>query len=209
MSSKDYFDRVAQDWDDMRENFFSDEVRVTALSTAAVQKGKIAADIGAGTGFISEGLIRAGLQVIAVDQSEAILKEMKKKFADVETIDYRVGQAQNLPISDAMVDYAFANMYLHHVESPPKAIEEMVRILKPEGKLVITDLDEHEFDFLREEHHDRWMGFKRADIVEWFQSAGLREISIDSIGTCCETQSSCGGEFASIGIFIASGTNAD
>ena len=209
MSSKDYFDRVAQDWDDMRENFFSDEVRMTALSTAAVQKGKIAADIGAGTGFISESLIRAGLQVIAVDQSEAILKEMKKKFADIETIDYRVGQAQNLPISDATVDYAFANMYLHHVESPPKAIKEMVRILKPEGKLVITDLDEHEFDFLREEHHDRWMGFKRADIVEWFQGAGLREIRIDNIGTCCEAQSSCGGEFASIGIFIASGTNSE
>ena len=209
MSSKNYFDRVAQDWDEMRENFFSDEVREKALSTAAVQKGKIAADIGAGTGFISEGLIQAGLQVIAVDQSEAILKEMKRKFADIETIDYRVGQAQNLPIPDGTVDYAFANMYLHHVESPPKAIEEMVRILKPAGKLVITDLDEHEFDFLREEHHDRWMGFKRADIAEWFQSAGLREIRIDSIGTCCETQSSCGSEFASIGIFIASGTNSD
>ena len=80
MSSKDYFDRVAQDWDEMRENFFSDEVREEALSTLPVQKGKTAADIGAGTGFISEGLIQAGLQVIAVDQSEAILKEMKRKF---------------------------------------------------------------------------------------------------------------------------------
>ena len=209
MNSKDYFDRVAQDWDQMRESFFSDEVREEALSIAAVQKGKIAADIGAGTGFISEGLIRAGLQVIAVDQSEAILKEMKRKFAGIETIDYRVGQAQNLPIPDGTVDYAFANMYLHHVESPPEAIAEMVRILKPAGKLVITDLDEHEFDFLREEHHDRWMGFKRADIEKWFQGAGLRDIDIDSIGTCCEAQSSCGSEFASIGIFIASGTNSD
>ena len=205
MSSKDYFDRVAQDWDEMRESFFSDEVREEALSTATVQKGKIAADIGAGTGFISESLIQAGLQVIAVDQSEAILKEMKRKFAGIETIDYRVGQAQNLPIPDATVDYAFANMYLHHVESPPKAIAEMVRILKPGGKLVITDLDEHEFDFLREEHHDHWMGFKRADIEKWFQSSGLRDIYIDSIGACCEAQSSCGGEFASIGIFVASG----
>ena len=192
MSSKNYFDRVAQDWDEMRESFFSDEVREEALSTAAVQKGKTAADIGAGTGFISEGLIQKGLQVIAVDQSEAILKEMKRKFADIETIDYRVGQAQNLPIPDETVDYAFANMCLHHVESPSGAIAEMVRILKPAGKLVITDLDEHEFDFLREEHHDRWMGFKRGDIVEWFQSAGLRDIYIDSIGTCCEAQSSCG-----------------
>ena len=209
MSSKDYFDRVAHDWDKMRENFFSDEVRMKALSTAAIQKGKIAADIGSGTGFISEGLIQAGLQVIAVDQSEAILKEMKRKFADIETIDYRVGQAQNLPISDETVDYAFANMCLHHVESPPEAIAEMVRILKPASKLVITDLDEHEFDFLREEHHDRWMGFKRADIEKWFQSAGLTEICIDSIGACCEAQSSCGGEFASIGIFVAPGTNSD
>lgn len=205
MNSKDYFDRVAQDWDEMRENFFSDEVREEALSTAALQKGKIAADIGAGTGFISEGLIQARIQVIAVDQSEAILKEMKRKFADIETIDYRVGQAQNLPISDGTIDYVFANMYLHHVESPSKAIEEMVRILKPGGKLVITDLDEHEFGFLREEHHDRWMGFKRADIVDRFQGAGLTNICIDSIGTCCEALSSCGSEFASIGIFIASG----
>ena len=205
MNSKDYFDRVAQDWDEMRESFFSDEVKIKALSTAAVQKGKIAADIGAGTGFISEGLIQKGLQVIAVDQSEAILKEMKRKFSDIETIDYRVGQAQNLPIPNATVDYAFANMYLHHVESPSKAIAEMVRILTPSGKLVITDLDEHEFDFLREEHHDRWMGFKRADIEKWFQSAGLRDIHIDSIGTCCEARSSCGSEFASIGIFVASG----
>ena len=209
MSSKNYFDRVAKDWDEMRESFFSDEVREEALSTAAVQKGKIAADIGAGTGFISKGLIQKGLQVIAVDQSEAILKEMKRKFAGIETIDYRVGQAQNLPIPDATVDYAFANMYLHHVESPSEAIAEMVRILKPGGKLVITDLDEHEFDFLREEHHDRWMGFKRTDIVEWFQSTGLTEICIDSIGACCEAPSSCGSEFASIGIFIASGTNSD
>ena len=114
-----------------------------------------------------------------------------------------------MPIPDETVDYAFANMYLHHVESPPEAIEEMVRILKPAGKLVITDLDEHEFDFLREEHHDRWMGFKRADIVKWFQGAGLTEICVDSIGACCEAQSSCGSEFASIGIFVASGTNSD
>ena len=41
MSSKDYFDRVAQDWDKMRENFFSDEIRMKALSTAAVQKAKL------------------------------------------------------------------------------------------------------------------------------------------------------------------------
>jgi ubiquinone/menaquinone biosynthesis C-methylase UbiE len=80
MSSKEYFDRVAQQWDRMWESLFLETVRDKTFSTADMQKGKIAADIGAGTGFITEGLIRKGLKVIAVDQSEMMLAEMKKKF---------------------------------------------------------------------------------------------------------------------------------
>ena len=97
MSSKDYFDRVAQDWDEMRENFFSDEVRMKALSIAAIQKGKIAADIGAGTGFISEGLIREGLQVIAVDQSETILKEMKRNLRPLRRLTIALDKPKTCP----------------------------------------------------------------------------------------------------------------
>ncbi|MGQ9744350.1 MAG: class I SAM-dependent methyltransferase [Candidatus Bathycorpusculaceae bacterium] len=135
MSSKEYFNQVAHQWDEMRPRFFSESVREKALSIAEVQEGKIAADIGAGTGFITEGLIRKSLQVIAVDQSEAMLKEMRKKFAHCNKIDYRIGEAESLPIADEAIDYVFANMYLHHVESPQKAIKEMARILKPGGQI--------------------------------------------------------------------------
>ncbi len=205
VSSKEFFDRVARDWDEMREEYYSDEVRVGALAAAGVEKGKTAADIGAGTGFITQGLIQEGLRVIAVDQSEAILNEMKRKFGDIDTIDYRVGNAQDLPIPDETVDYAFANMCLHHVESPPDAIREMARILRPGGRIVITDADEHDFEFLREEHHDRWLGFNRSDIKAWFQAAGLSDVCVGSIGTCCEVLSTCRDDLARIGIFVASG----
>lgn len=134
MSSKDFFDRVARDWDEMRERYFSEDVREGALAVAGVLQGRIAADIGAGTGFISQGLVREGLRVIAIDQSEAILNEMKRKFGDIGVIDYRIGNAEDLPIPDEAVDYTFANMCLHHVERPPVAIREMARILKPGGQ---------------------------------------------------------------------------
>ncbi len=180
-------------------------MREKAISIASVHPGKIAADIGAGTGFITEGLIQKGLRVIAIDQSEAMIREMKKKFKGIETIDYRIGEAEKLPIEDGGVDYVFANMFLHHVEMPQVAIEEMVRILKPGGILVITDIDEHNFEFLKKEHHDRWMGFKRDDIKRWFIEAKLKEVKVESVGENCCAQSSSGDEYASISIFLASG----
>jgi len=205
MSSKQYFGEVAHQWDKMREIFFSEAVREKAMSIASVQPSKLAADIGAGTGFLTQGLIQRGLRVIAVDQSEAMLKEMGTKFQGIDTIDYRIGEAENLPIEDKVVDYVFANMYLHHVENPPVAIKEMARILKLGGMLVITDLDEHNFEFLRTKQYDRWMGFKREDVNRWFVEAGLKEAMVDCVGENCCAQSSCGDEYAGVSIFVASG----
>lgn len=205
MDDKEYFDEVATKWDKMREGFFSEAVREKALAIAGVQSGRLAADIGAGTGFITEGLIQKGLKVIAVDQSIEMLQEMRRKFAHLEGIDYRAGEAEDLPIPDETVDYVFANMYLHHVESPQKAIKEMVRILVPGGRIVITDLDEHNFGFLKIEHHDQWMGFKRVDIKGWLTEAGMENIRADCVGEDCCAQSNCGGGHARVSIFIASG----
>lgn len=206
MSSKSYFDHVADQWDSMRQSFFTVAVREKAFQMAGVAAGKIAADIGAGTGFVTEGLVAQGLQVIAVDESEAMLSQMKQRFAYHPGIAYRVGESEALPIDNKSVDYVFANMYLHHVASPRKAIKEMARILKPGGKLVITDLDEHSFTFLQTEHHDRWMGFQRDDLRKWLSDAGLDHVSIDCVGQNCCAQSACGSEKAAISIFAASGS---
>jgi ubiquinone/menaquinone biosynthesis C-methylase UbiE len=204
MSSKDYFDEVANQWDSMRQSFFSEEVRVTALAKAGVKAGQLAADIGAGSGFISEALLGAKLKVIAVDQSEDMLTVMKEKFGE-SAVDYRAGGSEALPIEDNSVDYAFANMYLHHVEAPALAIKEMVRILRPDGQLIITDLDSHDFAFLVEEHHDRWLGFERDLVSHWFTEAGLSHVEVGDVGCDCCTTSECGTCDASIGIFIAAG----
>lgn len=202
--SKEYFEEIANQWDTMRQDFFSEVVREKAYQMANVETGKTAADIGAGTGFISEGLLKRGLHVIAVDQAEAMQQQTKEKFREYDTIDYRVGDAESLPIEDNSVDYVFANMFLHHIKDPILAIKEMVRIVRPSGKVVISDLDTHTFEFLKTEQFDEWMGFDRVQIAKWFYDAGLKDVHIDCAGGDCCSSSGCGEE-AKISIFVAIG----
>jgi ubiquinone/menaquinone biosynthesis C-methylase UbiE len=205
MNGREYFESVAPKWDELQQSFYSDRVRDAAFSTAAVQPGRLAADIGAGTGFLTEGLTAAGLKVIAVDRSEAMLAGLQKKLKIPGRVECRPGESESLPLADEEVDYAFANMYLHHVDSPRKAIQEMARIVRKGGRVVITDMDKHDFTFLREEQSDIWLGFERAEISRLMREVGLKDVGVDGIGEQCCADSVCSGEKAIISIFVASG----
>lgn len=206
--SKEYFDAVAGQWDGMQQSFFSQDVRNFAYGLAEIKEGKIAADLGAGTGFMTHGLLQAGLKVLAVDQSLEMLALLKSKYAACEGLRCLEGDSDALPIEDCSVDYAFANMFLHHVADPLVAIKEMHRILKPGGRVVITDLDKHEFTELQSRQHDVWLGFDRKDLLQWFQDAGFSSFSTHCVGSDCSTQSTCNcceGNKISISIFAALG----
>jgi hypothetical protein len=58
---------------------------------------------------------------------------------------------------------------------------------------------------LRTEQYDRWMGFKRTDISQWFMDAGLKNVRVDCVGENCCAQSAYGSEQAAVSIFVAVG----
>ena len=206
--TREYFDSVAQKWDQIRSAFFGEGVRAAAIAASGITPSSIVADVGVGTGFLSKGALAAGARVIGIDSSDRMLEEARKHFAG-QRFEARAGEIDSLPLTTGEVDVVLANMVLHHAPDPPRAIQEMSRVLKPGGRLVITDADTHNHEWLRTEQHDRWLGFDRGDIARWFADAGLVEVSVsDTTELCCPT-SECSGTKAAITIFLAKGVKPE
>jgi ubiquinone/menaquinone biosynthesis C-methylase UbiE len=147
-------------------------------------------------------------KVFAVDASAAMLEAGKQNLAGFSNVEQRLADGATLPFEDGTLDAVFANMYLHHCPDPQAAIDEMVRVLKPGGRLVITDMDRHEHEWLRDEMADVWLGFERAYLRAWFREAGLVNVIVDATQQTCssKSQSSQGETMADISIFIATGS---
>jgi ubiquinone/menaquinone biosynthesis C-methylase UbiE len=204
--TRQYFDKVAHQWDDMRRTFFGEGVREAAIRAADITPGLIVADVGTGTGFLAEAALAAGARVIGIDSSAGMLAEVRKRF-DQQRFEARAGDLDSLPLAVGEVDAVLANMVLHHAPDPPRAIREMTRPLKPGGRLIITDADSHTHEWLRTEQHDRWLGFERTDVAGWFREAGLQEVTVADTNEVCSPTAECGTK-AAITIFLARGRKA-
>src|SRR5947208_4310317 len=202
-ATREYFEEVADKWDQMRRTFFGECVRDGAIRAANINSSAVVADVGTGTGFIAEGVLATGARVIGIDSSEGMLAQVRSRFAD-KRFEAREGDIESLPLGADEVDAVLANMVLHHAERPAEAIREMARALKPGGMLVITDADEHHEEWLRTEQHDRWLGFNRDEVQVWFKEAGLADVAVEDTRELCCPTANCG-KMAAITIFLARG----
>lgn len=205
MNSVEYFNSIANQWNVIREEYFEEKLKYIALSQFDI-KDKICADLGCGTGFISLALLEKAKIVFSIDNSKNMLKELhstasKKGLKDIYPIS---GSMENLPLFDKSIDRVFINMALHHIFDAKKAIEEMFRVLKKDGTVVITDVEEHNGEWARTEMHDEWLGFSHEQIKNWMEEAGFSQVQVNSTELKCKGYSSKG-EYTETGIFIAKG----
>ncbi len=143
----------------------------------------VVADLGSGEGLLGELLARKCKQVIAVDNSDQIVKygKNKAKKNGLTNLEFRQGDLQNPPIENNSVDLAILSQALHHAEDPVVAIKKSFQIIKPGGQIMILDLMKHKFDKAKELFGDRWLGFDEGELHQWLESAGFREIEVSVV----------------------------
>src|SRR6516164_11114929 len=136
----------------------------------------VIADLGAGEGTISQLMAQRAKKVIAIDNSEKMVEfgsDLAKKHG-IPNLEYRLGDLEEVPIRTGTVDLAFLSQALHHARHPERAIAEAWRILKPEGRVAILDLNRHHFEEAREMYADLWLGFTELEIERFIKGAGFK-----------------------------------
>jgi SAM-dependent methyltransferase len=105
------------------------------LDAAEVSAGMSILDVGCGPGYVSAAAAERGAVSTGLDFSGEMVAIAKKMFPHIE---FREGDAQNLPFDDASFDRVLANFSLLHLTDPERACAEAFRVLKPAGKFGFT-----------------------------------------------------------------------
>ncbi len=141
------------------------------------------ADLGAGEGAFSQLLARRAKRVIAVDNSPRMVEVAQELAArnGLGNVEFRVGDLENPPITEASVDLAFFSQSLHHALHPQRAVDAAWRILRPGGRIAILELKRHSFEEARELYADLWLGFAEAELETFLLKSGFHEVQVTTV----------------------------
>jgi len=119
------------------------------VAIAALQEGQVVLDLGSGGGFdvFQAGeKVKASGRAIGVDMTSEMISKARKNVehyfrrTGLDNVEFRLGEIEHLPVSDASVDVVLSNCVINLSPTKPQVWSEIFRVLKSKGKVSISDL---------------------------------------------------------------------
>jgi ubiquinone/menaquinone biosynthesis C-methylase UbiE/predicted transcriptional regulator len=177
--AREFFNRVAAELDEVSYLMPSPDGYIDAVLDR-FELGGVVLDAGCGSGDMVLRILRSGMSVIGVDQSQEMLSQAGKKIGSDwggNSVELRLGSAEHLPVADSSVDGILAHMLLHHLSEPSEFFIEAARVCREGGRCSVVELTPHEDFDLKRMQGDLWPGLDRGEVRDWMVSAGFVDIN--------------------------------
>lgn len=173
------FDRQAERWFRRELSPYERAMLEQIAQLAQVGPADRVLDVACGTGLVSFVLAPYAREVVGIDISPGMLAKAReiRHRREVRNVHFVLGEAEHMPFKDGEFDVVVCRLAIHHFPQPERELREMVRVLKPGGRLVISDTvsseDEREarlhnaLERLRDPSHARMLApTELADLIE-------------------------------------------
>ena len=120
-------------------------LRRTRISHAlALKHGDRVLDVGSGPGhqaFELSAIVGPSGSVDGVDPADSALEISRRRCSELENVSFRYGTASELPFEDSTFDAVMSSQVFEYLPDVAGGLEEMLRVLKPGGRILIHDTD--------------------------------------------------------------------
>jgi len=171
-----YFRRHAAEWDRIRKLHIADAAVEAAIHAALADKPfRSLLDLGTGTGRMLELFGPEIERGLGLDLSHDMLALARARLdrAGLRHCSVRQGDIYDLALPKDSFDVVIIHQVLHFLDDSARAIAEVARVLRPGGRLLVVDFAPHDFEFLRDEHAHRRLGFAPETVTQWLTAASL------------------------------------
>lgn len=124
---------------DLIENTFNGKVNRDAVQYVASLVGSedIVLECACGTGMFSVEVAKKCSQLTATDLGEKMLEQAKKKCKGLDNVRFELANITALPYADSRFDCVIAANVIHLLNRPEKALDELRRVCRRDGKIII------------------------------------------------------------------------
>jgi len=168
------------------------------VNFAGVQPGQTVLDLGSGAGLdliLAARKVGPTGKVIGLDMTPEMNERARRNLiqAGITNFELLHGEMEQMPVPTASVDWIISNCVINLSPDKPKVFAEAIRVLKPGGHLLVSDIVTNGLPEEYRQEISSWVGciagaMEEDQYLEQMRKAGFEDVRIVEKQTCCTTE---------------------